>query len=145
METPPHGTFTRWTRRRTGARAPLGSPEHKGLVLLQQVRIIDGTVMVHLPPNPVDSLEEPACPNLQFQFLSCCSQLSPFASHDVKENIAHMQGVVEELHDDGRRALEYFSVYRLNLSPATLDTTKGIIHLGLVGLQPILPHQLKIA
>jgi hypothetical protein len=115
------------------------------LILGQQLRILDGTVVVHLSPAAVDFPEQTAGAYGGFEVFVARAQITTFPAHRVEQLPGLVQGVIVVLDVDLGRTFEESRVHGLYLAPSPRDAAQRVVHGNVGGAGPVLRHHRHVA
>ncbi len=120
-------------------------PEDCRLIVAQQAWIIDGAMVVNLPPATVDQDEYPRRPDREVYDDLAASKLAALSADRLKDVRVFVNRIVPELDMNSCGSVEEPFVdasYRL---PAARDTAKRVRHDRLGSQQPGRRHPVEVA
>src|SRR6185437_16178197 len=110
----------------------------------QQLRIVNGTVMVDLPPSLAVKPKHSCGPDFHLQPLPLLFYEAALPANHIKDLVESMKSVIVELEMIRAVHLKKPFVYSHDLVPATFNSSERVVHGRLIGCVPILFHEFEI-
>src|SRR6185437_247100 len=72
-------------------------------------------------------------------------EFSPFATDRIEQIAGLMKGIVEKFKPVCARAAKQRFISLADFRPSALDSSQRIVHCGILGIVPVLPHHAEVA